>query len=164
MLAIKITIRKFGRLLIADEGATVLEAAVGLVVLLGLFIAIVQISLALYTSHFLADAAREASRYAVVRGSMSCSTTPNLTNCNVSADEIQTWVRNLGYPGINPQQLSVSTTWPSTGSACYPSASPCNNPGNLVQVAVTYAFPLNIPFWKSAAINLKSKSQMVISQ
>jgi len=164
MLAIKITIRKFGRLLIADEGATVLEAAVGLVVLLGLFIAIVQISLALYTSHFLADAAREASRYAVVRGSMSCSTTPNLTNCNVSADEIQTWVRNLGYPGINPQQLSVSTTWPSTGSACYPSASPCNNPGNLVQVAVTYAFPLNIPLWKNAAINLKSKSQMVISQ
>jgi Flp pilus assembly protein TadG len=164
MLAIKITIRKFGRLLIADEGATALEAAVGLVVLLGLFIAIVQISLALYASHFLADAAREASRYAVVRGSMSCSTTPNLSNCNVSADEIQTWVRNLGYPGINPQQLSVSTTWPSTGSACYPSASPCNNPGNLVQVAVTYAFPLNIPFWKSATINLKSKSQMVISQ
>ena len=163
-MAIEITIRKVRPALTADEGATVLEAAVGLVVLLGLFIAIVQISLALYTSHFVADAAREASRYAVVRGSMSCSTTPNLTNCNVSADDIQIWVRNLGYPGINPQQLSVSTTWPSTGSACYPSASPCNNPGNLVKVAVTYAFPLNIPFWKSAAINLTSKSQMVISQ
>ena len=132
MLAIKITIRKFGRLLIADEGATVLEAAVGLVVLLGLFIAIVQISLALYASHFLADAAREASRYAVVRGSMSCSTTPNLSNCNVSADEIQTWVRNLGYLGINLQQLSVSTTWSSIGSACYFFVLLCNNLGNLV--------------------------------
>ena len=164
MLAIEIIVRKVGCVLTAEEGATVLEAAVALVVLLGLFIAIVQISLALYTSHFLADAAREASRYAVVRGSMSCSTTPNLTNCNVSADEMQTWVRDLGYPGISPQRLSVSTKWPSTGSACYPSASPCNNPGNLVQVAVTYAFPLNIPFWKTATINLTSKSQMVISQ
>jgi hypothetical protein len=164
MRTVEITIRKLIPALAADEGATVLEAAVGLVVLLGVFIAIVQISLALYTSHFVADAAREASRYAVVRGSMSCSTTPNLTNCNVSADEVQTWVRSLGYPGINPQQLSISTTWPSSGSACYPSSSPCNNPGNLVKVAVVYAFPLNIPFWKSATINLKSTSEMVISQ
>lgn len=79
MRAIEITVRKIRRVLTADEGATVLEAAVGLVVLLGLFIAIVQISLALYTSHFVADAAREASRYAIVRGSMSCSATPTLT-------------------------------------------------------------------------------------
>lgn len=164
MRAIEITIRKVRRALTADDGATALEAAVGLVVLLGLFIAIVRISLALYTSHFVADAAREASRYAIVRGSMSCSTTPKLTDCNVNADEIQAWVRNRGYPGINPQQLSVVTTWPSTGAACYPSTSPCNNPGNLVKVALVYAFPLNIPFWKSATINLKSSSQMVISQ
>jgi Flp pilus assembly protein TadG len=161
---IEIRIRQLRCALTADDGATVVEAAVGLVVLLGLFVAIVQISLALYTSHFLAEAAREASRYAVVRGSTSCSTTPNLTNCNVTADELQTWVRSFGYPGINPQQLSVSTTWPSTGSDCYPSTSPCNNPSNLVKVAVVYSFPLNIPFWKTATINLSSTSEMVISQ
>lgn len=135
-----------------------------LVLLLMLFIAIFEICLALYASHFVADAAREASRYAVVRGSSSCTNSPNLTNCDVTADQIQIWVRNLGYPGINPQNLTVTTTWPSTGSDCYPSSSPCNNPGNPVSVQVTYAFPLNIPFWKSATINLSSTSQMVISE
>ena len=147
-----------------EEGATLVEAAVGMVIILALFIGLLEICLALYASHFVADAAREASRYAIVRGSMSCSDSPNLTNCNATSDEIQAWVRSLGYPGINPQQLSVTTTWPSSGSDCYPSASPCNNPGNLVKVAVTYAFPLDIPLWKRATINLSSASEMVISQ
>lgn len=148
----------------AEEGATLIEAAVGLVIILALFIGLLEICLALYASHFVADAAREASRYAIVRGSMSCSSSPNLTNCDATSDEIQTWVRSLGYPGIDPQQLSVATTWPSSGSDCYPSASPCNNPGNLVKVVVTYAFPLNIPFWRSATLHLSSGSEMVISQ
>lgn len=148
----------------AEEGATLVETAVGLVIILTLFIGFLEICLALYISHFVADAAREASRYAIVRGSMSCSTSPNLSNCDVTSDEIQTWVRSLGYPGVNPQQLTVTTNWPSSGSDCYPSTSPCNNPGNLVKVDVTYAFPLDIPFWKKATINLSSASEMVISE
>lgn len=148
----------------SEEGATLVEAAVGLVIILALFIGLLEICLALYASHFVADAAREASRYAIVRGSMSCSTSPNLSNCDATSDEIQTWVRGLGYPGINPEQLTVTTSWPSTGSDCYPSTSPCNNPGNLVKVDVTYAFPLDIPFWKKATINLSSASEMVISE
>jgi len=31
-------------------------------------------------------------------------------------------------------------------------------------VAVTYAYPLTIPFWGDKTINLNSTSQMVISQ
>ena len=157
-------VARIGPALCAEEGATLIEAAVSLAVLLAVFVGILQICLALYASHFVADAAREASRYAIVRGSNSCSNSPNLANCNATADEIQIWVRNLGYPGINSQHLTVTTSWPSTGSDCYPSTSPCNNPGNLVHVAVTYAFPLNIPFWKRATINLSSASEMVISQ
>lgn len=147
-----------------EEGGTVIEAAISFALMIALVVAIFQISLALYASHFVADAAREASRYAIVRGSSSCSNSPNLTNCNATADEVQSWVRNLSYPAIDPQHLTVTTTWPSSGVDCYPSALPCNNPGNLVNVAVTYGFPLNIPFWKSRTINLKSSSQMVISQ
>jgi len=159
-----IVVQRLGVGLREEEGATLVEAAMGLVVLLALFIAILQICLALYASHFVADAAREGSRYAIVRGSMSCSSAPSLTDCNVTSDEIQTWVRNLGYPGINPQHLTVTATWPSSTTECYPSTFPCNNPGNLVKVAVTYAFPLNIPIWKNATINLSSTSQMAISQ
>jgi Flp pilus assembly protein TadG len=64
-------IERLGIALRREEGATLVEAAVGLVVLLALFIAILQICLALYASHFVADAAREGSRYAIVRGSTS---------------------------------------------------------------------------------------------
>lgn len=149
----------------ADEGGTLIEVAISFALMIALVVAIFQISLALYASHFVADAAREATRYAIVRGSSSCSDSLNLTNCNATGDEIQNWVvRNLSYPGIDPQHLTIATSWPSSGADCYPSASPCNNPGNLVNVAVTYEFPLNIPFWKSANLNLRSSSQMVISQ
>jgi Flp pilus assembly protein TadG len=148
----------------AEEGATLIEVAVSFALMIALIVTIFQISLALYASHFVADAAREATRYAIVRGSSSCSNSPNLTNCNATAEQIKSWVRNLGYPGIDPQRLNATTTWPSGGVDCYPSASPCNNPGSLVNVVVTYEFPLSIPFWKSATINLQSTSQMVISQ
>ena len=148
----------------AEDGGTLIEAAISFALMIAIVVAIFQISLALYASHFVADAAREASRYAIVRGSSSCSNSPNLTNCDATADEVQNWVRNLSYPAIDPQHLTVKTTWPSSGADCYPSASPCNNPGNLVNVVVTYGFPLNIPFWESTTINLKSSSQMVISQ
>ena len=140
------------------------EAAVSLCVMICFLLGTFQMALALYTYHFVSDAAREASRYAVVRGSASCSNTPNLSNCNATADQVQTWVRNLGYPGIDPSRLTVTTTWPTTGSSCWPSSSPCNNPSNLVNVNVAYNFAYNVPFWKNGSISIQSVSQMVISQ
>jgi len=129
-------------------------------VLIGTF----EVALALYSYHYVSDVAREATRYAIVRGSSSCNNNPNLTNCNATGDEIQTWVRGIGFPGINPNNLTVTTTWPTTGVTCYPSSSPCNNPGNLVNVVVTYNFPLGVPFFARGTLNLSSTSQMVISQ
>jgi Flp pilus assembly protein TadG len=145
-------------------GATIVETAISFSLLICSLLGAFQIALALYTYHFVSDAAREATRYAIVRGSTSCSNTPNLANCNATAAVIQAWVRNLGYPGINPNNLTVTTTWPTTGANCYPSTSPCNNPSNLVNVAVNYVFPLNVPYWKTGSINIVSSSQMVISQ
>lgn len=147
-----------------DSGATLVETAISMCLLILMLVGTFQLCLALYTYHYVSYTAREASRYAIVRGSTSCNNTPNLTNCNITADELQTWVRSVSYPGINPGNLTVTTTWPSTGSACYPVSSPCNNPSNLVNVVVKYAFPLNIPFWGSGTINIASTSQMVIAQ
>jgi len=148
----------------SEAGASLAEVAISFSVLATIMIGMMEVTMALYSYHFVSEVAREASRYAIVRGSTSCSNTPNLTNCNVTADELQSWARSLGYPGVNPNNLAVSTTWPSTGSGCYPSATPCNNPGNLVRVQVTYAFPMNIPFLSNDTINIGSTSQMVISQ
>jgi Flp pilus assembly protein TadG len=147
-----------------EAGATLAEVAISFSLLVTIMVGLLEFTMALYSYHFVSEVAREASRYAIVRGSTSCSNTPNLTNCNVTADEVQSWARSLGYPGVNPNNLTVSTTWPSSGSSCYPSATPCNNPGNLVRVQVTYAFPLSIPFMTADTIDVGSTSQMVISQ
>lgn len=147
-----------------EDGGVILETAVSFALILGIIVGIIQVTLALYTYHFVTDAAREATRYAVVRGSYSCANTPGLSNCGATADEVSDYVKSFNFPGINPANLSVSTSWPDTGSTCYPSTSPCNNPGNTVLVQVTYQFPLNIPIWRSASLNLSSSSRMVISQ
>jgi len=152
-----------------DEGASIVETAVASSVFLAMLIGVFQMMLALYTFHFISDAAREATRYAIVRGSTSCVNTPALPNCNATADQIQSYVRGLSYPGIVPSKLTVTTTW-LTASTTYPTswsvctAGTCNAPGNQVMVVATYAFPLNVPFVPKATFNLSSTSEMVISQ
>lgn len=152
------------RIRAGEHGGVILETAVSFALVIGIIVGIIQVTLALYTYHFITDAAREATRYAVVRGSYSCANTPGLSNCGATPDEISDYVKSFSFPGINPANLSVSTSWPDTGSACYPSTTPCNNPGNEVMVQVNYQFPLNIPIWRSASLNLYSSSRMVISQ
>jgi Flp pilus assembly protein TadG len=152
-----------------EEGASIVETAVASTVFLAMLIGVFQMMLALYTFHFISDAAREATRYAIVRGSTSCVNTPGLSNCNATTDQIRDYVRGLSYPGIVPSNLTVTTTWltasttyPTSWSAC--TAGTCNAPGNQVNVLVTYSFPFNVPFVPKATFPLTSSSEMVISQ
>jgi Flp pilus assembly protein TadG len=146
-----------------DQGSNVIEMAVVSPIFLAMLFGIIELSLALYTYNYVSDAAREGSRYAIVRGS-SCSV---LTNCGVTAAQIQTYVQNLGYPGMKAANTTVTTAWfspstttPVTWTEC---GSTCNAPGDAVQVKVTYSFHLGIPFVPKSTINLHSTSQMVIA-
>jgi Flp pilus assembly protein TadG len=150
-------------LLCRDEGSSIIEMAVVSPIFLAMLFGIIELSLALYTYNYVSDAAREGSRYAIVRGS-SCSV---LTNCGVTAAQIQTYVQNLGYPGMKAVNTTVTTAWlspstttPVTWTVC---GSTCNAPGDAVQVKVTYSFHLGIPFVPKSTINLHSTSQMVIA-
>jgi len=158
-----------------EDGATLVEVAVSFSVLVAVLIGVMQMSLALYAYHFVSDAAREASRWAMVRGK-SCAANVSTANCSptsglsTGADnaDIQTYVNGLGYPYSG--SLTTSTTWltassstPRTWSACG-TASTCKASGNLVQVSVSYSFPIAIPFWTSTTILLSSTSSMVIAQ
>lgn len=152
-----------------DEGATIAETALALTIFLAMLIGVFQMMLALYTFHFVADAAREASRYAIVRGSDSCTNTPALSNCNATSDEIQSYIRSLNYPGVTSSKINITATWlsanvgyPKTWSAC--AGTGCNAPGNQVKIVASYAFPLSVPFVPKTTFNLSSTSQMVISQ
>lgn len=148
---------------LADRGSALVEFALSSVVVMMSMFGLIQCCLALYSYNFVSDASRSATRYAVVRGS-NCSGMPD---CGITAAQLQTWVQQNAYPGINPSKLTASVTWfsasatqPTTWTVC---GSQCNAPGNAIKVQVTYAFPLNIPFWKNSNINLTSTSQMVIS-
>jgi Flp pilus assembly protein TadG len=133
----------------ADRGSAVVEFAAAFTMLFSFLFGIMDLSRALYSYHFVADAAREGTRYAMVRGSSCTSYT---TACPASASDIQTYLKNVPA-GINPQSVTVTTTW-----------TPNNNPGSLVQVQVQYSFQPIFPLVRKGALVMTSSSQMVISQ
>ena len=150
-----------------DEGATLVEFALACSVLFMMLFGIIQVSLAVYSYDFVAEAARDGARYAIVRGS-KCTGMPD---CNISTSApIQAHVQSLNYPAINTSNLTVTATYYTaatappnmTWSPC--TVPPCNVQGNAVNVLVQYPFTLNIPFWKSVTINMSNSSQMVIAQ
>ena len=83
----------------------------------------INVGIALYSYNFDAESAREGSRYAMVRGSSCTSPCTAATNASV-----QTYVQSLRYPGLNSSNVTVTTTWPDTGSSCTPSIRPATTP------------------------------------
>lgn len=164
MRSVKALYRRMGD----EQGASIVEIAVVSTLFFAMLIGAFQMMLALYTFHFVSEAAREASRYAIVRGSTSCTNTPALSNCNATATQIQSYIRGIAYPGITSSNLNITTAWlqasttyPRTWSSC---AGSCNAPGNQVKVVATYAYSLSVPFVPKASLNLTSTSEMVITQ
>jgi hypothetical protein len=153
-----------------ELGSAVIELAISSVAVMGMILGMYQMFMALYTYHYISEAAREGSRYAIVRGSTSCTNTPGLSGCNATAAQIQNLVKGQSFPGIDGANamtvtvswLTVSTAQPATWSTC--SSGTCNAPGNLVKVQVQYAFPMTLPFFRFTTVNLTSTSQLAIAQ
>jgi len=144
------------------------EMALASTVFLAMLIGVFEMMLALSTFNYVTDAARQGTRYAMVRGSTSCTNTPNLSNCNATAAEIKTYVQGISYPGIKSSNLTVTASWLSASST-YPTSwsscgGTCNAPGNLVKVVASYPFTFSVPFVPKATLTMTSTSQMVISQ
>jgi Flp pilus assembly protein TadG len=149
------------RTLRAEKGSSIVEFAMASVILFTLIFGVMAIGLALYSYNVVSEAAREATRYAIVRGS-ACN---SFTNCNIDQTGLQTYVQGIGFPGITPSSLTVAASATSaTGTICTPTLKPCNKPGNPVKVTVTYTFPLVIPFVPRRTLTMSSTSQMTISQ
>jgi hypothetical protein len=146
-----------------DEGAAIVEFILSAIILISLVFGIIALSMAMYSLHFVSYAAREGTRYAIVRGSSCPGILPGCPAPGSGVD-VQTYLRGLTYPGINTNKMTVTTTWSGGGTACTPSSAPCDNPGNLVHVTVSYRFPLNIPYLPSQTLTMTSTSEMVISQ
>jgi Flp pilus assembly protein TadG len=153
-----------------ESGSAIIETALSIAILLSFIFGVMEICLAAYTNHFISEAAREATRYAIVRGSSFTTdcTAPTYATCvaqgGSNAGDIATYVQKLGFPGIDPAKMTVNSTWlTKTGAPCGITDS-CKAPGNQVQVIIKYSFPLSIPFVAVNTWTLTSTSQMVISQ
>jgi Flp pilus assembly protein TadG len=162
-----------GRRRASDErGATLVEVALCSVILFAFVFGIMDMSLAIYGYHFISDAAREGTRYAIVRGwdapSVAGTACASYTSsaCTVSSAQIQQYVKSFSFPGVSEGLMTVTPSWSTYpgGVACTPPSATCNIPGNLVTVHVQYAFPIAIPFMTHRTLTMNSTSAMVISQ
>ncbi|HWB33610.1 MAG TPA: TadE/TadG family type IV pilus assembly protein [Acidobacteriaceae bacterium] len=152
------------RTLRGEQGSTMVEFALSAVVLLTLIFGILGMCLALYSYHYVADASREGTRYAIVRGK-DCSTYGNFSSdCPVvNSSAVQTYVRGLSFPGINSSNLVVNAAWSVNGTTWSSTANPNNVPGDLVKVTVSYQLPMAIPFVPARTLTMSSTSEMVIA-
>lgn len=160
------------RRLLPDHGAALVETAMAMTVLIPLLVGAMELSLLFSGYQDVADAARQASRWAAVRGSTSCtnlgvsSGSPNY--CDATTGQIQSFVRGLYYAGVVSSNLQVTTSYltatapPTSWSSC--TGSGCNLPGNEVKVVVSYAFPISFPLWRATTVNISSTGTMVIAQ
>lgn len=148
----------------SELGSASVEFAASAIVFFLTLIGLMKMCLAIYTFHFVSEAAREGARFAIVRGS-ACTGFPSACPANPNGSDTSNYVKSLTYPGISSSAETITTTYSAypTGSPCTPSAS-CNNPGNLATVKVSYSFPLAIPFMTTKTYTMSSTAEMVISQ
>lgn len=150
-----------------EQGSAMVEIALSMVILLAMLFGVIEVCLAVYSYHFVSEAAREGTRYAIVRGSTSALNCPSnpAAACPAAISDIQNYVTGINFPGIDITTSDVNVAWSAypAGATCTPSPT-CNNPGDMVQVTVAYPFTLSIPFVPQETITLSSTSQMVISQ
>lgn len=151
----------------AEQGTALLETAFSLLTLFIFIIGMMEIGLAAYTYHVISESAREGTRYAIVRGATwgtACGG-PGPPTCTAQSADVQTYVKSIGFPGINPGKMTVTPVWSgfTHGSSC-PAVGPCNSVGNLITITVQYNFPVSIPFVSTTGIAMSSTSAMIISQ
>ncbi|HKD59828.1 MAG TPA: TadE/TadG family type IV pilus assembly protein [Terracidiphilus sp.] len=187
--------RKLSRVHYGQEGGSLVEMAlVSAFIYLPMLFAIFELSFAMYSYTYVSNMARQATRYASVRGTYSCSISSTFPDCDLGPGggsnpttatgnaALLAYIQNQAYPGIVWNNVSVnatwitptvnnpgtgaysSTTWPAANSCTSTTAGACNAVNNMVQVTVTYAFPLNFPFWPHGTINMTSTSQMMINE
>lgn len=156
-------------LYIDESGSEMVEFALSLTVLLMAVFGILGFSLAIFTNHYVANDAREATRYAMVRGSSwagtSC-TTVSTFSCEATNANVQSYVQSITPTGITSSNLTVTTTWPGTtaaGSSC-DTTEGSNSPGCLVMVKVSYPFNFLLPFLPNNTFSLSSISSVTIAQ
>jgi Flp pilus assembly protein TadG len=150
-----------------QRGSSLVEQALVLTFLLAVMFGIIDFGRALYTYHFVSEAAREATRWASVRG--STTTLPGGQATNGPGGNVQAFVANVSGMGLDSTKITATTNWPIraySNPSCVGAGNNKKNPGCIVQVQVDYAFQFTMPFLppSTTTFNMSSTSEMVITQ
>jgi len=135
-----------------QRGQSLVEFALTFSILMGFVFTFIEVCLMFYTYGLISEMAREGSRYAAVHGA-SCKTAGG-ASCTVSADNTNTYVKQLGYPNLAGGTVNVSTTFPDGSQAA----------GNRARVSISYAFPITLAFVPQSAFTLSTSSTATILQ
>jgi Flp pilus assembly protein TadG len=146
----------------SQRGNSLVEHALVLAVLLAVMFGIVDCGRALYTYNFVSNAAREATRWASVRGftcTSLCGGSP------ATGSDVQTYAQNIpAGMGLDPAKIQTTTSWvtpPNNSPACTVHS---NNPGCIVEVKVEYDYSFFMPLMPSGQIKMTRTSEMTITQ
>ena len=141
-----------------EEGSTPIEYAFIFILYMAMLFGICGFAFALYAYHFASHAAKSATRWAAVNG-FTCTSDLSCTAPATQTD-IQNYVAQITPPGINPNNLTVTASWPSTTGIC---ATQNNQPGCTVEVQVSYNYSFILPLVMSKPLTLSSTSEMIIA-
>lgn len=135
-----------------EEGATLVELALTIPLLLTFIFGWMEVCMALSTRTLLSEIAREGTRYAMVRG----ATCVNIggSSCTATAAGVNAYLNGVNWPNVGGSVIAVNTTYPDGNE----------NAGSRVQVTVTNVFPFNIPFVSKTSLTMSSTSVMYILQ
>jgi Flp pilus assembly protein TadG len=152
-------VRSLGGLLKQEAGSGLVEYAIIFMVFMTMLLGIADFGRALYAYHFVSNAAREATRYASVRGQTCITDTCWLYDETpmgprvLTATDLTKFVQNVPL-GIDQTKVSLTPD---------PVWSDANEqPGSTVQVTVSYNFNFVFPFVYNKPLTLTSQSQTVI--
>jgi len=112
------------RALLREDGATLVEMGLSAVVALMFLFGIIETSYMLYSYNYVSNAAREATRYAAVRGPNSCNDA-NVTpfpNCGMkptnfssttdaAGNPLLAYIEGMGYPGLTASNTSLEVKY-----------------------------------------------------
>lgn len=150
--------RRVKKIVCDEDGAELVEFAAAATAFFMLIFLIIEFSLGLYSDNFVAMAAQEGTRYAMVRGAdwtTSCASATSF-DCQASSDNVKSYILAQPHGGVTLTTSDITVNWLTTtadGGTCVAQYTQ----GCRVQVTINYPFQLNIPFF-SPTIQLSSTS------
>jgi len=164
-----------------QRGASLVEYAFVLILFLSMLFGISGFGHALFVYHHLNNAAKEATRYAVVRGS-TCSDDSSCLASNSASGvggpttvaDVKAYVASITPTSIDSSYITANmTVCGVTSTICSPAITPAptecntaataNKPGCTVQVTVNYSYTFMFPLIRTTPISMSSTSDMVIT-